>query len=97
VLNLIEGSSGEAVGMFDMDMKRILSDYYGDLAATMQQPSVITETIHITDVELSQVDETRPIYIKQHGAFFALLELNVKGNHTAEAKLLKLTKRQEEE
>lgn len=97
VLNLIEGSSGEAVGMFDMDMKRILADYYGDLAATMQQPSVITETIHITDVELSQVDETRPIYIKQHGAFFALLELNVKGNHTAEAKLLKLTKRQEEE
>ena len=97
VLNLIEGSSGEAVGMFDMDMKRILADYYGDLAATMQQPSVITETIHITDVELSQVDETRPIYIKQHGAFFALLELNVKGNHTATAKLLKLTKRQEEE
>jgi hypothetical protein len=97
VLNLIEGSSGEAVGMFDMDMKRILADYYGDLAATMQQPSVITETIHITDVELSQVDETRPIYIRQHGAFFALLELNVKGNHTAEAKLLKLTKRQEEE
>lgn len=97
VLNLIEGSSGEAVGMFDMDMKRILANYYGDLAATMKQPSVITETIHITDVELSQVDETRPIYIKQHGAFFALLELNVKGNHTAEAKLLKLTKRQEEE
>lgn len=97
VLNLIEGSSGEAVGMFDMDMKRILANYYGDLAATMKQPSVITETIHITDVELSQLDETRPIYIKQHGAFFALLELNVKGNHTAEAKLLKLTKRQEEE
>ena len=97
VLNLIEGGSGEAVGMFNMDMKRILADYYGDLAATMQQPSVITETIHITDVELSQVDETRPIYIKQHGAFFALLELNVKSNHTAEAKLLKLTKRQEEE
>ena len=60
-------------------------------------PNFWVQNINITDVELSQVDETRPIYIKQHGAFFALLELNVKGNHTAEAKLLKLTKRQEEE
>ena len=95
VLNLVEGDNSKAVGVFDMDMKRILADYYGDLAATMQQPSVITETIRINDVELSQVDETRPILFKQHGAYFALLELNVKGNGTAEAKLLRIVKQEE--
>ena len=95
VLNLIEGDNGEAVGVFDMDMKRIIADYYGDLCETMSQPSVITETIRMKDVELTQVDETRPILIRQHGAYFALLELNVKGNGTAEAKLLRLKKQEE--
>ena len=95
VLDLIEGDNGEAVGMFDMDMKRIVADYYGDLCETMRQPSVITETIRMKDVELTQVDETRPILIRQHGAYFALLELNVKGNGTAEAKLLRLKKQEE--
>ena len=95
VLNLIEDDNGDAVGVFDMDMKRIIADYYGDLCETMSQPSVITETVRMKDVELTQVDETRPILIRQHGAYFALLELNVKGNGTAEAKLLRLKKQEE--
>ena len=97
VLTLSEGGAHEAVAMFTMDMKRILADYYGDLMTTMQHPSVIAETIRISDVELAQLDETRPIYIEQHGAYFALLELTAKGSRRAEVKLLKLTKRVEEQ
>ena len=97
VLTLSEGTNHKAVAMFDMDMKRILADYYGDLAATMQHPSVIAETIRISDVELATIDETCPIYIEQHGAYFALLELTAKGQRRAEVKLLKLTKRVEEQ
>lgn len=95
VLTMSEGTSGVAVAEFDMDMKRIIPDHYGDLCATMLHPSVITETIRISDVELSRIDETKPIYIAQHGAYFALLELSISGNNTAEAKLLKLTKQEE--
>jgi hypothetical protein len=46
-------------------------------------------------VELSQVDETKPILLKQHGAYFALLKLSDKGNGTAEAKLLRIVKQEE--
>ena len=95
VLNIEEGDNGEAVGYFDLDMKRILADYYGDLAATMRHPVVITETIRISDVELVMFDESRPVYIGQHGAYFAVLELNVNGKGTATAKLLKLKKQEE--
>ena len=92
VLQLIEGSAHQAVASFDMGMDNILASKYGDLAATMAQPSVITETIRISDVELAYVDESKAIYIGQHGAYFALLSLTTNGNETAEVKLLKLTK-----
>jgi len=95
VLHLERGSNNEALGLFDMDMKRIIAEYYGDLAETLAKPVVINETIRINDVELASVDESRPIYLAQHGAYFALLELSVKGNGTADAKLLKLKKMEE--
>lgn len=95
VLMMRRGENDEAVGYFDMDMKRILAERYGDLAETLSRPVVITETIRINDVELGSVDESRAIFIAQHGAYFALLELNVKGDGTAEAKLLKLKKQEE--
>jgi hypothetical protein len=92
VMQMTEGGDGEAVAYFDMDMKRILAERYGHLLATMQRPVVITETIRISDVELSQVDETRAVYLRQHGAYFALLEMAVKTGGTADVKLLKLKK-----
>ena len=95
VLRLQRGENNEALGLFDMDMKRIIAEYYGDLAETLAKPVVINETIRINDVELANVDESRPIYLAQHGAYFALLELSVKGNGTADAKLLKLKKQEE--
>lgn len=96
VLSIMQGDNSEAVGYFDIDMKRIISDYYGDLAATMEHPVVITETFRMGDVDIAKVDESRPIYLRQHGAYFALLELKVKGDGTAEAKLLKLKKQEEQ-
>ena len=92
VMQMMEGGDGEAVAYFDLDMKRILAEKYGHLLVTMQRPVVITETIRISDVELSQVDETRAVYLRQHGAYFALLEMAVKSGGTADVKLLKLKK-----
>ena len=96
VMQMMKGEDDEAVAYFDMDMKRILQDKYGDIIASLEHPVAFTETIRISDVELSQVDETRAVYIRQHVAYFALLELNVKSGGTAEAKLLKLKKQEEQ-
>lgn len=92
VLHMIEGNTSEAVGTFDMDMAVVIANKYGSLPATMYHPVVITEMIRMNNVQFALVDETKPIYIKQHGAYFALLELTLKGDGIAEAKLLKLTK-----
>ena len=92
VLRMIEGNDSEAVGTFDMDMTTVIANKYGELPATMAHPIVITETMRMTDVQMATIDETRPIYLKQHAAHFALLELTAKAGGLAEVKLLKLTK-----
>ena len=92
VLRMVEGENSEAVGTFDMDMTTVIANKYGSLPATMYHPVVITERFRLTNVQFALVDETRPIYLQQHGAYFALLELTLKGDGTAQAKLLKLTK-----
>ena len=95
VLRMIEGNNSEAVGTFDMDMTTVIANKYGELPATMAHPIVITETMRMTDVQMATIDETRPIYLQQHAAHFALLELTAKAGGIAEVKLLKLTKTEE--
>ena len=96
VLRLVEDANGNAVGDFDMDMTNIIATYYGDLAATMEHPVIITETLRMDDVTFREVDETKAVYLSQHGAYFALLSLELHSDGTAKAKLLKLVKQEEE-
>jgi len=96
VMQLMRGENGEAVGIFDMDMKRIIQEKYGHLAESLSRPVIVTENIRMNDVELANFDESRAVYLRQHSAYFAVLEMAVKGNGTAEVKLLKLKKQQEE-
>ena len=96
VMRLISGEGDEAVGFFDMDMKRIVQEKYGHLAESLSRPVIVTENIRMNDVELANFDESRAVYLRQHSAYFAVLEMAVKGNGTAEVKLLKLKKQQEE-
>ncbi len=96
VMRLVD-NGGYAMGDFDMDMSNIINTYYGDLAATMRHPVIITETVRMDDVTFREVDETKAVYLSQHGAYFALLSLELHSNGTAKAKLLRLVKSEEEE
>lgn len=91
VLRLIN-DNGDAMGDFDFEMPNVISTYYPDFAATMEHPVIITENVSMDDITFSQIDETKAIYITQHGAYFALLSLEMHSNGIAKAKLLKLKK-----
>jgi hypothetical protein len=95
VLHMDKDINGNAVGVFAGDMSQILSRYYFNLAATMSKPVVIIETVRMTDIQFIRLDETRPIYLAQHGAYFALLSCELHQNGTAKVKLLKLKKQEE--
>lgn len=95
VLRLIEDVNHDAVGDFDLGMDAVILNHYADLASTMLHPVVITETVRMDDVTFRDVDETKAVYLAQHGAYFALLSLELKSDGTATAKLLKLVKQEE--
>lgn len=95
VLKLVKGENDEAVGSFEFDMTNILSAYYMDLSATMEEPVVIKETVKLNDLEFMSLDETKAIFLAQHGAYFALLSCELHQDGTAKVKLLRLKKQEE--
>lgn len=96
VLHMHENeSTGEAEAYFGFDMSQVIGLYYYDLAATMKKPVVITETVRMSDVQFLSLDEARPVFLAQHGAYFALLSCELSQNGTAKVELLKLKKQEE--
>jgi len=95
VMHMEEGENSEAVASFGFDMSNIITRYYYDLVATMAEPVIITETVRMTDLQFMSLDETKPIFLAQHGAYFALLSCELSQNGTAKVELLKLKKQEE--
>ena len=95
VLHMQADSNGDAEAYFGFDMSLIVSKYYYDFAATMKKPVVITERFVMSDLQFMALDETKPIFLRQHGAYFALLSCELYADGTAKATLLKLKKQEE--
>ena len=90
LLTLFENENADAAGMFDLAMNDILGTKYAHLAATLQDINIITETFVLSDFELLNFDETIPVYLKQYGAYFAVLEIKSSKAGIAEVQMLKL-------
>lgn len=90
ILRLADDGNGYATGVFDINMQEILDDKYRLLALTLINAHMITEKIIIRDVELLTFDETKPVYLAQYGAYFAVTEIKASSNGTAEVTMLQL-------
>ena len=93
VLRMFKDANDNVGATFEgLEMETIINNRYGYLQKTLLHPVVIKERVELSDIELAALDETKPIYLQQHGAHFALLELTLKGDGIAEVTLLKLKK-----
>lgn len=90
ILRLVEGSNGKAVGVFDINMQTILNTKYAELINTLQSAKVVKETMRVRDIDLLEFDETKPVYLAQYGAYFAVMEIKSESNGLAEVEMLKL-------
>ena len=90
LLTLFENENADAAGMFDLTMNDILGTKYAHLAATLRDINIITETFVLSDFELLNFDETIPVYLRQYGAYFAVLEIKSSKAGMAEVQMLKL-------
>ena len=90
ILRLVEGSNGKAAGVFDINMQTILNTKYAELINTLQSAKVVKETMRVRDIDLLEFDETKPVYLAQYGASFAVMEIKSESNGLAEVEMLKL-------
>lgn len=90
ILRLSQSATGRAIGIFDIDMQRIIDEKYNNVRETLQNAKIITERIRLRDVELVKFDETKPIYLAQYGSYFAVTEMKSEDNGIAEVTLLQL-------
>lgn len=68
----------------------LISEYYGSYMDFITKAKIITETIKLSPVDLKNMDLYTPVYLKQYGAYFAILEIKTGDNNLCDVKLLKL-------
>ena len=63
---------------------------YSTMIDVLKEMKVIKETIRISTVLLQSLDMSRPVYLRQYGAYFAIVEMRTRSNGTADVELLKI-------
>ena len=78
-------------GIFEpLAWNNLLDDYYATYKGFVRRPKVIKEYIKLNPVELKNLDLTVPVYLKQYGSYFAIVNVKTKDNDICEVKLLKM-------
>lgn len=85
-----EDGNGKAELFFGMNMQTVIADRYARLQDTLQDIKVIKDDVILSNVEILNFDETIPVYLAQHGGYFAVLDIKAMGDGKAEVTMLKL-------
>ena len=89
VLN-VTAKGGKAALVFDIDLDRIFQTRHKPIIDIIQDPHVITERLYLTDLEIMEFDETRPVYLQQYGQYFIVQRLSVSAEGWTEAELVQI-------
>lgn len=90
ILRMIGDSSVGASCIFDINMQNIIDDKYQNVVNTLRNTKMIKENVKMSDLELLNFDETKPVYLAQYGAYFAVIEIKSQSSGIAEATMLEL-------
>lgn len=80
-------STGTFVGL---SWGELIANYYGMFQRIVASPVVVVDNFLLNDIELKELDYTRPVYLRQYGRYFAIVEIKAPSNGVCECKLLEL-------
>lgn len=80
----------QAALRFDIDLQNIFDTKYKQLAASIARAHVITERLNLSDLDILDFDETKPVYLAQYGAYFAVLEIKTTDSGYCEVEMIEL-------
>ena len=90
IVNLTKDDTGYAVLAFNIDLQGIFDSKLEKLRKTVANPHQITERFNLSDLEILNFDETKPVYLAQYGAYFAVLEIKTNSSGYSEVTMIEL-------
>ena len=90
IVNLVKNDSGYAELAFNIDLQDIFDNKLKKLRKTVANPHHIVERFNLSDLEILNFDETKPVYLAQYGAYFAVLEIKTTNSGYCEVTMIEL-------
>lgn len=90
IVNLTKNDAGYAELAFNIDLQDIFDNKLERLRKTIANPHQITERFNLSDLEILNFDETKPVYLAQYGAYFAVLEIKTTSSGYSEVTMIEL-------
>lgn len=90
IVNLTKSDTGYAALAFNIDLQGIFDSKLEKLRKTVANPHQITERFNLSDLEILNFDETKPVYLAQYGAYFAVLEIKTTSSGYCEVTMIEL-------
>lgn len=73
-----------------LEWPSLIEKYYNGYEKLLDKSKVLEIVVKLSPVDLKILDMTKPVYLKQYGACFAILEIKTGDNNLCDVKLLKL-------
>lgn len=73
-----------------LEWGQLLFNHYAEYSKMLADTKVITEYINLSSIDLKNVQMNVPVYLGQHGAYFAIVTIVTKENDICEVKLVKM-------
>ena len=90
IVNLTKSDTGYAALAFNIDLQSIFDNKLEKLRKTVANPHQITERFNLSDLDILNFDETKPVYLAQYGAYFAVLEIKTTSSGYSEVTMIEL-------
>lgn len=85
------GAGGRLEVAFEsLGFNHILNTYYDGYRRIVEHPRVITIRVKLTDLDLTEMDLTRPVYFEQFGRHYAILSVQAQADGLCKCKLLEI-------
>ena len=90
IVNLTKNDAGYAELAFNINLQDIFDNKLKKLRKTVANPHQIVERFNLSDLEILNFDETKPVYLAQYGAYFAVLEVKTTSSGYCEVTMIEL-------
>lgn len=90
IVNLTKSDIGYAALAFNINLQSIFDTKLEKLRKTVANPHHIVERFNLSDLEILNFDETKPVYLAQYGAYFAVLEIKTTSSGYSEVTMIEL-------